>query len=80
MPWSQFSLVLFLQLAEPLTSQVIFPFTPQLIREIGITHGDDKQVGYYVGLLVSLVARTICFVFSPGSAFSRPACSLLHKH
>jgi hypothetical protein len=29
-PWRQFSIVLFLQLAEPLTSQVIYPFAPQV--------------------------------------------------
>ena len=29
-PWAQFSIVLFLQLAEPLTSQVIYPFVPQV--------------------------------------------------
>lgn len=71
LPWRQFSIILFLQLAEPLTSQVIAPFAPQvcprclspitfpieslpfkLIRDIGITNGDETQVGYYVGLLV----------------------------
>ncbi|KAG7089939.1 hypothetical protein E1B28_011568 [Marasmius oreades] len=57
-PWFQFSIVLFLQLAEPLTSQVIYPFTPQLIRDIGITHGDETKVGYYVGLLQSLFFLT----------------------
>jgi hypothetical protein len=30
LPWFQFSIVLFLQLAEPLTSQVIYPFTPEV--------------------------------------------------
>lgn len=30
LPWAQFSLVLFLQLAEPLTSQVIYPFVPEV--------------------------------------------------
>jgi hypothetical protein len=30
LPWFQFSIVLFLQLAEPLTSQVIYPFAPQV--------------------------------------------------
>ena len=72
-PWNQFSIVLFLQLAEPLTSQVIYPFSPQvstvqrllrdrkltslqLIRDVGITHGDESKVGYYVGLMV----RTTC--------------------
>ena len=65
--FGQLSIVLFLQLAEPLTSQVIYPFTPQvrsfrhtsflidppqLIRDIGITNGDETKVGHYVGLLV----------------------------
>jgi hypothetical protein len=74
LPWRQFSIILFLQLAEPLTSQVIAPFAPQvcffytspaasdthvttrlqLIRDIGITDGDETRVGYYVGLMVSL--------------------------
>jgi len=30
LPWFQLSIVLFLQLAEPLTSQVIYPFAPQV--------------------------------------------------
>ena len=70
LPWFQFTIVLFLQLAEPLTSNVIFPFAPEvcsliylgdrliilgilkLIRDIGITHGIESKVGYYVGLMV----------------------------
>ncbi|KAE9402492.1 member of major facilitator superfamily multidrug-resistance, DHA1 sub-family [Gymnopus androsaceus JB14] len=58
LPWFQFTLVLFLQLSEPLTSQVIYPFLPQLIRDIGITGGDETKVGYYVGLLQSLFFLT----------------------
>ncbi|KAF7424586.1 hypothetical protein PC9H_009894 [Pleurotus ostreatus] len=54
LPWFQFSLVLFLQLAEPLTSQVIYPFAPQLIRDIGVTNGDEAKVGYYVGMMQSV--------------------------
>ncbi|KAF8071623.1 member of major facilitator superfamily multidrug-resistance, DHA1 sub-family [Lyophyllum atratum] len=61
LPWFQFSIVLFLQLAEPLTSQVISPFAPQLIRDIGITHGNESQVGYYVGLMQSLFFLTQAF-------------------
>ncbi|KAL7279051.1 hypothetical protein ACG7TL_006886 [Trametes sanguinea] len=61
-PWGQFSILLILQLAEPLTSQVIYPFAPELIRHIGITHGDETRVGYYVGLMdeleTSLFPRT----------------------
>ncbi|KAG2145386.1 major facilitator superfamily domain-containing protein [Suillus bovinus] len=58
LPWRQFSIILFLQLAEPLTSQVISPFAPQLIRDIGITDGDETRVGYYVGLMHSLFFAT----------------------
>ncbi|KAF5379724.1 hypothetical protein D9615_005691 [Tricholomella constricta] len=61
LPWFQFSIVLFLQLAEPLTSQVISPFAPQLMRDIGITHGNESQVGYYVGLMQSLFFLTQAF-------------------
>ena len=73
LPWFQLCIVLVLQLAEPLTSQVIYPFTPQvrrlrilspyisypyqLMRDIGITHGDETKVGYYVGLMVRLPTR-----------------------
>ena len=57
-PWPQFSHVLFLQLAESLTSQVIYPFTPQLIREIGVTDGDETRVGFYVGLMVRRPSST----------------------
>ena len=73
LPWFQFSMVLILQLAEPLTSQVIYPFAPQvcaiecvlvvirltyfqLIRDLGITNGNENQVGYYVGLMVRRAA------------------------
>ncbi|KAG1856207.1 MFS multidrug-resistance DHA1 sub-family [Suillus tomentosus] len=58
LPWRQFSIILFLQLSEPLTSQVIAPFAPQLIRDIGITNGDETSVGYYVGLMYSLFFAT----------------------
>ncbi|KAI6010769.1 major facilitator superfamily domain-containing protein [Pisolithus orientalis] len=64
LPWRQFSILLLLQLSEPLTSQVIAPFLPQLIRDIGITHGDDSSLGYYVGLVHSLFFMTeACTIF-----------------
>ncbi|KAG6827619.1 hypothetical protein H0H92_011076 [Tricholoma furcatifolium] len=65
LPWAQFTIVLLLQLAEPLTSQVISPFAPQLIRDIGVTDGNESRVGYYVGLLQSLF-------------FLTQACTVLH--
>ncbi|KAH8099993.1 MFS general substrate transporter [Cristinia sonorae] len=58
LPWGQFTILLILQLAEPFTSQVINPFAPQLIRDVGITHGDETKVGYYVGLMQSIFFAT----------------------
>ncbi|TCD70201.1 hypothetical protein EIP91_004381 [Steccherinum ochraceum] len=58
LPWGQFSILLILQLAEPLTSQVISPFAPQLVRDVGITHGDETRVGHYVGLMYSIFFAT----------------------
>ncbi|TFY82130.1 hypothetical protein EWM64_g1882 [Hericium alpestre] len=57
-PWTQISLLLILQLAEPLTSQVIYPFSPEFVRNVGITHGDESKVGYYVGLMQSIFFAT----------------------
>ncbi|PPQ80161.1 hypothetical protein CVT25_001454 [Psilocybe cyanescens] len=65
LPWFQFSIVLVLQLAEPLTSNVYTLMSPvlrllsqpycwQLVRDLGVTHGVESRVGYYVGLLQSL--------------------------
>ncbi|KAG1725314.1 major facilitator superfamily domain-containing protein [Suillus lakei] len=53
LPWDQFWIILFLQLSDPFSSQTLAPFTPQLIRDIGVTHGDESQVGHYVGILQS---------------------------
>ncbi|KAG2121864.1 major facilitator superfamily domain-containing protein [Suillus clintonianus] len=58
LPWRQFSIILSLQVLEPMTSQVISPFAPQLIRDIGVTHGEEARVGIYVGLLQSLFFAT----------------------
>lgn len=41
--WPQFSLVLFLQLAEPLTSQVIYPFMPQVSLTLSVSFSALKQ-------------------------------------
>ena len=38
LPWRQFSIILFLQLSEPLTSQVIAPFAPQVCSSCPLFH------------------------------------------
>ncbi|KAG1729767.1 MFS multidrug-resistance DHA1 sub-family [Suillus lakei] len=52
--WRQFSIILLLQLTEPVTLRAIAPFAPQLIRDVGVTHGDESRVGYFVGIMYSV--------------------------
>ncbi len=53
LPKLQLFILLYLQLAEPITSTVIYPFVNQLVRETGITSGDERKTGYFAGLIVS---------------------------
>ncbi|KAG1819413.1 major facilitator superfamily domain-containing protein [Suillus variegatus] len=53
LPWDQFWLLLLLEIPDFLSSRTLAPFIPQLVRDIGVTHGDESQVGYYVGILQS---------------------------
>jgi hypothetical protein len=79
LPWDQLWIMLFIQLSDPLSSQTLAPFIPQvsrfplleresdrtwnfsLIRDIGVTHGDESQVGHYVGILVSMSSPFLLF-------------------
>ncbi|KAG6829997.1 hypothetical protein H0H92_002688 [Tricholoma furcatifolium] len=54
LPWFQISIVLLLQVAEPLTSLSIYPYINQLVSELDITGGDKRKVGYYAGLIVRI--------------------------
>ncbi|EGO19011.1 hypothetical protein SERLADRAFT_443553 [Serpula lacrymans var. lacrymans S7.9] len=54
LPKLQLSILLLIQVAEPITSQCIYPFINQLISELDITGGDERKVGYYAGLIESL--------------------------
>lgn len=80
LPLAQLSILLFLQLAEPLTSQVIYPFAPQLIRDIGIAGGDEKKVGYYVGILVrcTMVLKVASHSPQHSAFFAAQAATILH--
>ncbi|KAG2138616.1 major facilitator superfamily domain-containing protein [Suillus bovinus] len=53
LPWDQFWIILFLQFSDSLVFQTLAPFAPQLIRDIGVTNGDESRVGHYVGILQS---------------------------
>ncbi|KAG2069717.1 MFS multidrug-resistance DHA1 sub-family [Suillus decipiens] len=65
LPWDQFWIVLVLQFSDYLVIDTLAPFTPQLIRDIGVTHGDETQVGYHVGILrsSSYVAQTLTILY-----------------
>ena len=53
LPKLQLFILLYLQLAEPIASSVVYPFVNQLVRETGVTGGDDRKTGYFAGLIVS---------------------------
>ncbi|TDL19279.1 MFS general substrate transporter [Rickenella mellea] len=54
LPWRQFRIVLIIQFAESVAEDVISPLVPQLIKELGVTRGDDMKIGYYVGMIQSI--------------------------
>ncbi|KAG2158752.1 MFS multidrug-resistance DHA1 sub-family [Suillus bovinus] len=51
LPWDQFWIILALNFSQSLVFKTLAPFTPQLIRDIGVTNGDEQRVGYYVSFL-----------------------------
>jgi MFS family permease len=72
LPKKQMIALSFLLLAEPIAATVIFPFINQLIVEIGVTHGDEKKVGYYSGLITSFFfAAQAVFIFQWGRLSDR---------
>ncbi|KAJ3901977.1 major facilitator superfamily multidrug-resistance, DHA1 sub-family [Lentinula edodes] len=54
LPKLQIFLALLIQLAEPITGMVIYPFITRAVRRTGITGGDEKRTGYYAGILESI--------------------------
>ncbi|KAG2064053.1 MFS multidrug-resistance DHA1 sub-family [Suillus decipiens] len=65
LPWNQFWIILVLQFSDSLVFKTLSPFTPHLIRDIGVTHRDETQVGYYDGILHSsyYVAQTLTILY-----------------
>ncbi|RXW25525.1 hypothetical protein EST38_g340 [Candolleomyces aberdarensis] len=53
LPKLQLLIVSLIQFAEPVTATVIYPFVNQLVRETGITGGDEAKTGYYAGIVES---------------------------
>ncbi|KAJ3936874.1 MAG: major facilitator superfamily multidrug-resistance, DHA1 sub-family [Lentinula lateritia] len=53
LPKLQIFLTLLIQLSEPITAMVIYPFITKAVRRTGITEGNEKKTGYYAGVLES---------------------------
>ncbi|KAN0136118.1 MFS general substrate transporter [Lactarius tabidus] len=54
LPLAQILVLLLLQLCEPITSQSIRPYINQLVSELPVVGGDERKVGYYAGLIMSV--------------------------
>lgn len=50
----EFWFVILIMWAEPICGTVIYPFINALVRETGVTHGDEAKTGYYAGVIESL--------------------------
>ncbi|KAG2361529.1 major facilitator superfamily domain-containing protein [Suillus spraguei] len=55
LPQFQTGILMMFELVETTALMSIYPYINQLIREFDITGGDDAAVGYYVGLIDSLL-------------------------
>jgi hypothetical protein len=55
LPKLQLFIVCLIQLSEPVTATVIYPFINQLVRETGVTIGDERKTGYFAGIIVSRI-------------------------
>ncbi|KAF8267047.1 major facilitator superfamily domain-containing protein [Lactarius quietus] len=61
LPITQILVLILLQLSEPITSFSIKPYVNQLVSELPVVGGDERKVGYYAGLIMSLyyAAQTV---------------------
>ena len=52
LPKLQLFIVFLIQFSEPIAGLVIYPLINQLVQETGITKGDERETGYYAGIIV----------------------------
>ncbi|EUC58980.1 MFS multidrug transporter [Rhizoctonia solani AG-3 Rhs1AP] len=58
LPMKRLSILLLMQLSEPIAYTVIYPFVAQFVNETGITGGDGSKIGYYAGMIESIFFLT----------------------
>lgn len=62
LPKFQLFIVFLIQFSEPVTSTVIYPFVNQFVRDTGVIEGDERKTGYYAGMIVRCLSRSVtCF-------------------
>lgn len=57
----EFWFVILIMWAEPICGTVIYPFINALVRETGVTHGDEAKTGYYAGVIVRHILPAVRF-------------------
>ena len=53
LPKWQLTIVYAVQISEPISATVVYPFLPDFVRKTGITGGDETKTGYYSGIIAS---------------------------
>lgn len=54
-----------MQLCEPITATIIFPFVFRLVNETGVTKGNEDRTGYYSGIIVCSFLSSWTFTPQP---------------
>ncbi|KAF7317608.1 Major facilitator superfamily multidrug-resistance DHA1 sub-family [Mycena kentingensis (nom. inval.)] len=65
LPKGQVAILLFIQLSEPITALVIYPFIMQFIRDLGITGGDESKTAHFAGIIESVFFLAELLLFGP---------------
>nr|GAT52472.1 major facilitator superfamily multidrug-resistance DHA1 sub-family [Mycena chlorophos] len=79
LPVKQLTIIMLIQISEPLASQSIYPYINQLVGELDITGGDVKKVGYYACVLRLFDDYFSEVILTEGwSAFTRPVSLILN--
>lgn len=64
LPKLQLFILFYIQFGEPIAATVIYPFIVQLVRDTGITNGNEAKTGYYAGFIVSEPIHYINAIYS----------------
>ncbi|KAF9515288.1 hypothetical protein BS47DRAFT_1484656 [Hydnum rufescens UP504] len=57
---SQIAILWFFEICEAIAYSVVYPFVNELVKGLDVVGGDDRRVGYYVGLIQSTFYLTEC--------------------